>query len=156
MKSSSLKIINKNKDDFILKNKNKNNTNSGEISHRTTKFKLKTNKNTNLDLKNQLRISSKPKISTIINKGFALNNALNKNKMNDIYSQALRSRSTGNFVKLKSAHVKTPKANLNPFIKNNLKLFSEEENKLIFRNNDSNNKIELLPLDGYIQKNFIK
>ena len=154
MKSSSLKIINKNKDDFILKNKN--NTNSGEISHRTTKFKLKTNKNTNLDLKNQLRISSKPKISTIINKGFALNNALNKNKMNDIYSQALRSRSTGNFVKLKSAHVKTPKANMNPFIKNNLKLFSEEENKLIFRNNDSNNKIELLPLDGYIQKNFIK
>ena len=150
LKSSSLKIINKNNDEFKLKSKN--NTNSGECSIKSTKYKLKTNNN---NLRNQLRISSKPKINGIINKGFPLNNALNRNKMNDIYSQALRSKSTGNFVKLKSAHVKTPKANMNPFIKNN-KWLNEEENKIIFRNNDAINKKELFPISGYIPKNLIK
>ena len=150
MKSSSLKILNK--DEFRLKNKNSD-TNSGEISHKSKKYKLKTNKN-NLNLQNQLRISSKPKISSIINKGFAINNAINRNKMNDKYSQTLRSKSTGNFLKLNSAHVKTPKANNNHFIKNNLKWFTEEENKIIFRNKDANNKIELLPISGYTPNNF--
>ena len=152
MKSSSLKILNKNKDEFRLKNKNSD-TNNGEINHKSKKYKLKTNKN-NLNLQNQLRISSKPKISSIINKGFAINNAINRNKMNDKYSQTLRSKSTGNFLKLNSAHVKTPKANNNHFIKNNLKWYTEEENKIIFRNKDANNKIELLPISNYTPNNF--
>ena len=152
LKSSSLKILNKNKDEFRLKNKNSD-TNNGEINHKSKKYKLKTNKN-NLNLQNQLRISSKPKISSIINKGFAINNAINLNKMNEIYSQTLRSKSTGNFLKLNSAHVKTPKANNNHFIKNNLKWYTEEENKIIFRNKDANNKIELLPISCYTPNNF--
>ena len=150
-KSSSLKILNKNKEDIKYKN---NINNNGENSHRSSKYKLKTSKN-NLNLNNHLRISSKPKISNIINKGFAINNAVNRNKMNDIYSQALRSKSTGNFVKLKSAHVKTPKNTINQFKGNNLKWFNEEENKLFLRNNINDKKnMELLPIAGFTPKNL--
>ena len=150
-KSSSLKILNKNKEDVKFKN---NINNNGENSHRTTKYKLKTNKN-NTNVNNHLRISSKPKISSIINKGFSINNAVNRNKMNDIYSQALRSKSTGNFVKLKSAHVKTPKNSINQFKSNNLKWFNEEENKIFLKNNNNDkNNLELLPITGFTPKNL--
>ena len=151
IKSSSLKIISKNKED--LKFKNNFIGNNGENSHRSSKYKLKTTKN-DLNLRNQIKISSKPKISTIINKGFAINNAVNKNKINDIYdiyNQALRSRSTGNFVKLKSAQISTPKTN---FMNHNIKWFKEEENKIYLRNNNDNKKIEILPITGYTPKNL--
>ena len=151
IKSSSLKIINnKNKDDRKLKNSN------GEISHRNSKYKLKTNKN-NINLNNNLRISSKPKISSIINKEFAISNAVNRNKMNEIYSQDLRSKSTGNFVKLKSAHVSTPKKNMKQFMNHNLNWFKEEERKINLRNNNNNEKkqLELLPIAGYTPKNIM-
>ena len=144
LKSSSLKILNNNNIDS-----------SGENTHRSSKYKLKNNKN-NVNNKNHLRLSSKPKISTIINRGFALNNAVNRNKINDIFTQALRSKSTGNFIKLKSAQVKTPKNKINNVIGNNIKWFNEEENKIYFKNNNTNNKNDLLPYTGYTQKNIIK
>ena len=147
IKSSSLKIISKNKEEIKFKNTN------GEISHRNSKYKLRTNKNSG-NLKNNLRISSKPKISSIINKEFAINNAVNRNKMNEIYTQALRSKSTGNFVKLKSAHVKTPKTNMKQIINNNFNWF-DEENKMNLKNNNDNRKLELLPIGGYTPKNLL-
>ena len=156
IKSSSLKIISKNKDDLNLKNDNNNNINNGDNTYRNNKYKLK-NKNNNLNIKNPLRISSKPKISSIINKGFAFNNAVNRNKMNDLNSQDIRSKSTGNFVKLKSAHIKTPKTgmNNNQFLNYNMKWFNEEENKMLFNDNiNNNNKIDLLPINGYTPKNL--
>ena len=145
LKSSSLKILNNNNIDS-----------SGENTNRSSKYKLKNNKN-KVNNKNQLRLSSKPKISTIINREFALNNAVNRNRINDIFTQALRSKSTGNFIKLKSAQVKTPKNKINNAIGNNIKWLNEEENKIYFKNNNNiNNKNDLLPYTGYTQKNIIK
>ena len=151
IKSSSLKLLNKNKED--LKFKNNFNGNNAENSHRSGKYKLKTTKN-DLNIRNQIRISSKPKISNIINKGFAINNVVNKGKINDIYNKALRSRSTGNFIKLKSTQISTPKKNINQFMDHKIKLFKEEENKIYLRNNSYNKKIEILSISGYSPKNL--
>ena len=76
--------------------------------------------------------------------------------MNELYSQDLRSKSTGNFVKLKS-HVKTPKKNLKHIMNHNLNWFDEKERKINLRNNNSNEKkqLELLPIAGYTPKNIM-
>jgi len=149
LKSSSLKILNKNKNDSNLKINT--NINIGENNFSNKKYKLK-NKKTSLNIKEQLQITNQ-KINEIINKNFNINN--NKNKMNDLINQALRSKSTGNFIKLKSTHAKTPKNNINQYINKNLKWFNDEEKKLLYTNNkNNNNKIELLPIDGYTPKNI--
>ena len=82
-----------------------------------------------------------------INNELILNNIPNRNMINDLYSQALRSKSTGNFIKLKSAHIKSPKNNMNQLLNsnNNLKWLNEEENKIFLKNNKIN-KIELFPV----------
>ena len=151
MKSSSLKIINKN--NLIIQNNNIDS--NGDKSYRNNKYKLNNNSNNINNLNNNnLRKSSKPKISTIINRGFEINNTVNRNKMNDFYSQALRSKSTGNFVKLKSAQINTSKNNdIN--IKNNLKWINEEDNKKFFKNNIKNNKInDLVSISGHTPNNI--
>ena len=66
------------------------------------------NKKNKLNLKNRLRLSSKP-MNNLNNNNMDMNAYYGNNKMTDIYSQVLRSRSTGNFVKLQSAHPRTPK-----------------------------------------------
>ena len=148
-KSSSLKILNKNKNDSKLKINT--NINVGENSFRNNKYKLK-NKKTSLNIKEQLKITNQ-KINEIINKDFNINN--NTNKMNDLINQALRSKSTGNFIKLKSTHAKTSKNSINQYINNNLKWFNDEEKKILYTNNkNNNNRIELLSIDGYTPKNL--
>jgi RNA polymerase II subunit A small phosphatase-like protein len=153
LKSSSLKIINKNNNLMI---QNFNVDNNEDKSHRNNKYKLKNNiNNTNNINNNNIRKSSKPKISTIINRGFEINNTVNRNKINDLYSQALRSKSTGNFVKLKSAQIKTPKHNGNN-VRNNIKWINEEDNKIIFQSNIKNNKNknELASISNYTPNNI--
>jgi hypothetical protein len=153
LKSSSLKIINKNNNLMI---QNFNVDNNEDKSHRNNKYKLKNNiNNTNNINNNNIRKSSKPKISTIINRGFEINNTVNRNKINDLYSQALRSKSTGNFVKLKSAQIKTPKHNGNN-VRNNIKWINEEDNKIIFQSNIKNNKNknDLASISNYTPNNI--
>ena len=159
MKSSSFKLLNQN-NDLSIKNYNGNIRNN---NHRSSKYRLKNNLNninnvSNTNINNNLRMSSKPKISTIINRGFEINNTLNRNKLNEIYSQALRSKSTGNFIKLKSAQIKTSKHN--SINNNNIKSEKEEENKIFLRNNNKsnskNNKNELVFISGYNTPNNVK
>ena len=66
------------------------------------------NKKNKLNLKNRLRLSSKP-MNNLNNNNMDMNAYYGNNKMTDIYSQVLRSKSTGSFVKLQSAHPRTPK-----------------------------------------------
>jgi len=129
LRSSSLKAIS-NKDEFNMKNNNKfiirnsknNNLISGIIN------------NNKLEDKSKVRASSKNNIRSIYKEN-NLNNFSNRNNINNIFNNALRSKSTGNSIKLKSAHVKSTKNNMNQFLNNNLKWFNEEENKLFLRNN---------------------
>ena len=129
LRSSSLKAIS-NKDEFNMKNNNKfiirnsknNNLISGIIN------------NNKLEDKSKVRASSKNNIRSTY-KDNNLNNFSNRNNINNIFNNALRSKSTGNSIKLKSAHVKSTKNNMNQFLNNNLKWFNEEENKLFLRNN---------------------
>ena len=100
-KSSSLKIIKNMKNDSKLDNKKKK-----------------------MSLRNRLRLSSK-NVNNLNNKNFDLN----KNKVTDMYSpHGLRSKSTINFVKLKSAHPRTPK-NMNKLFNSNLNKVNNEDNK---------------------------
>ena len=46
-----------------------------------------------------------------------------------MYSHVLRSKSTGNFVKLKSAHPRTPKT-INKMMNSDLKWINNEDNKI--------------------------
>jgi len=118
-KSSNLKIVNSKKNEINVN------------LRRSAKYKinnsLKSSKN-KMSLKSKLRLSSKP-ISDLNNKNFDLNINVNKNKMTDMYSHVLRSKSTGNFVKLKSAHARTPKT-INKMMNPNLKWINNEENKI--------------------------
>jgi len=129
LKSSSLKAI-KNKDEFNMKNNNKfiirNNKNMNLISGIIN--------NNKLEDKSKVRASSKNNIRSIYKEN-NLNNFSNRNNINNIFNNVLRSKSTGNSIKLKSAHVKSTKNNMNQFLNNNLKWFNEEENKLYLRNN---------------------
>ena len=129
LKSSSLKAI-KNKDEFNMKNNNKfiirNNKNMNLISGIIN--------NNKLEDKSKVRASSKNNIRSTYKEN-NLNNFSNRNNINNIFNNVLRSKSTGNSIKLKSAHVKSTKNNMNQFLNNNLKWFNEEENKLFLRNN---------------------
>jgi hypothetical protein len=122
-KSSSLKAINISK-----KNNLKINNNS--------KFKINnssTNNNKNkMNLKNRLRLSSNP-LNNLNNQNVDINLYLNKNRMSDIYSHVLRSKSTGNFIKLKSAHPRTPKISNNIF-QSDLKIINNEDDKITIFN----------------------
>jgi len=116
-KSSSLKIIKNMKNDSKLDNK-----------RRSAKFKMSNNSTKNnkkkMSLRNRLRLSSK-NVNNLNNKNFDLN----KNKVTDMYSpHGLRSKSTINFVKLKSAHPRTPK-NMNKLFNSNLNKVNNEDNK---------------------------
>ena len=129
LKSSSLKAI-KNKDEFNMKNNNKfiirNNQNINLISGIIN--------NNKLEEKSKVRASSKNNIRNIYkenNNKFSNRN----NNNNNIFNNSLRSKSTGNSIKLKSAHVKPTNNNMNQFLNNNLQWFNEEETKLYLRNN---------------------
>ena len=115
LKSSSLKLKNELKIDN---------------NRRSAKYNIKnsTNKKNKMTLKNRLRLSSKP-INNLNNPNLDLNTILNKNKMTDMYSQVLRSKSTGNFIKLKSAHPRTPKT-INNIFNSNLKWINKEDDKI--------------------------
>ena len=98
---------------------------------RSAKFKMnnnsiKNNKN-KMSLRNRLRLSSRP-VNNLNNNNLDLNNLLNKNKVTDMYSHALRSKSTANFVKLKSAHPRTPKT-MNKMLNSNINKINSEDNK---------------------------
>ena len=119
-KSSSLKLIKDMKNDMKIDNK-----------RRSAKFKMnnnsiKNNKN-KMSLRNRLRLSSRP-VNNLKNNNLDLNNLLNKNKVTDMYSHALRSKSTANFVKLKSAHPRTPKT-MNKMLNSNINKINSEDNK---------------------------
>ena len=97
-KSSSLKAMSSKKNDSKINNMRKSAKNNDGIN----------NKKNKLNLKNRLRLSSKP-MNNLNNNNMDMNAYYGNNKMTDIYSQVLRSKSTGNFVKLQSAHPRTPK-----------------------------------------------
>ena len=129
LKSTSLKAV-KNKDEFNMKNNNK------FIIRNTKNFNLISGiiNNNKLEDKGKVRASSKNNIRSTYKEN-NLNNFSNRNNINNIFNNVLRSKSTGNSIKLKSAHVKSTKNNMNQFLNNNLKWFNEEENKLYLRNN---------------------
>ena len=119
-KSSSLKAINDPKNEMKINN-----------MRRSAKYKMNngTNNSKNkMNLKNRLKLSSKP-INDLNNQNLELNINSNKNKITDMYSHVLRSKSTGNFVKLKSAHPRTPKT-INKMMNSDLKWINNEDNKI--------------------------
>ena len=126
-KSSSLKIANNIKKDLKMNNIRP----SAKYNFNNNSMK---NKN-KISLKNYLRLSSKPKINNLNIKNKDMNKIVNGdgNKISDIYSQVLRSRSTGSFIKLQSAHQRTPKIIDNKF-NANLKWINDEDNKMNFKN----------------------
>ena len=98
---------------------------------RSSKYKMNNNTNNSknkMNLKNRLKLSSKP-INDLNNQNLELNINSNKNKITDMYSHVLRSKSTGNFVKLKSAHPRTPKT-INKMMNSDLKWINNEDNKI--------------------------
>jgi hypothetical protein len=119
-KSSSLNVI--------------NNMKNGINNLKSTKYKINNstnNKKNKIGMKNRLRLSSKP-INNLNNNNIDLN-FLDKNKMTDIYTHVLRSKSTGSFIKLQSAHPKTPKTTSNNILNSNLNLINninKEDNKI--------------------------
>ena len=117
-KSSSLNVI-------------KNLKNNIKINNELKSAKYKINNSTNnkknkINIKNRLKLSSKP-INNINNNIIDLNLYMDKNKMTYIPSHVLRSKSTGSFIKLQSAHPKTPK-NKNNILNSNL--VNNEDNKI--------------------------
>ena len=119
-KSSSLKAINDPKNEMKINN-----------MRRSAKYKMNNNTNNSknkMNLKNRLKLSSKP-INDLNNQNLELNINSNKNKITDMYSHVLRSKSTGNFVKLKSAHPRTPKT-INKMMNSDLKWINNEDNKI--------------------------
>ena len=118
-KSSSLKIINNIKNDLKINN-----------NRRSAKYNFNNNpknKKNKLSLKERLKLSSRP-IKNLNNQNLDLNILLSKNKDIDMYSHVLRSKSTGNFVKLKSAHPRTPKT-INNLFNSKIQLNNNEDNK---------------------------
>ena len=117
-KSSSLNVINNMKTNIKI--------NKGLKS---AKFKINnssTNKKNKNSLKSRLKLSSKP-INNLNNNNIDLNLYVDKKKLTDISSHVLRSKSTGNFVKLQTVHPKTPKT-INNLINSNL--INSEDNKI--------------------------
>ena len=117
-KSSTLNVINNMKTNVKINKELK-----------SAKYKINnitTNKKNKNNVKNRLKLSSKP-INNLNNNNIDLNLYVNKNKMTDISSHVLRSKSTGNFVKLQSAHPKTPKT-INNIINSNS--INSEDNKI--------------------------
>jgi hypothetical protein len=150
VKSSSLKILDNKRNDLKLKI----NTiiNSSENSMRNYKYKLKKYNINNLNIKEQLKIT-KQKMNDLLNKDFDINNNNNNlNKLNDIFLQSIRSKSTGNFVKLKSAHAITGKNSTNKYNSNNLKWFINEDKKIFNNNNKDSNLMEVLSINGITSK----
>ena len=117
-KSASLKAINISKNNLKINNNNKFKMNNSSAN----------NKKNKMNLKNRLRLSSKP-FNNLNNQNMDINIYIDKNKMSDLYSHVLRSKSTGNFIKLKSAHPRTPKITNNIF-QSNLKLINNEDDKI--------------------------
>ena len=117
-KSSSLKAINISKNNLKINNNSKFKMNNSSAN----------NKKNKMNLKNRLRLSSKP-LNNLNNQNLDINLYLNKNKISDLYSHVLRSKSTGNFIKLKSAHPRTPKITNNIF-QSNLKIINNEDDKI--------------------------
>ena len=119
-KSSSLKAINDPKNEMKINN-----------MRRSAKYKMNNSTNNSknkMNLKNRLKLSSKL-INDLNNQNLELNINSNKNKITDMYSHVLRSKSTGNFVKLKSAHPRTPKT-INKMMNSDLKWINNEDNKI--------------------------
>ena len=119
-KSSSLKAINDPKNEMKINN-----------MRRSAKYKMNNSTNNSknkMNLKNRLKLSSKP-INDLNNQNLELNINSNKNKITDMYSHVLRSKSTGNFVKLKSAQPRTPKT-INKMMNSDLKWINNEDNKI--------------------------
>ena len=117
-KSSTLNVINNMKTNVKINKELK--SAKYKINNSTTNKKNKNN------VKNRLKLSSKP-INNLNNNNIDLNLYVDKNKMTDISSHVLRSKSTGNFVKLQSAHPKTPKT-INNIINSNS--INSEDNKI--------------------------
>ena len=148
VKSSSLKMIDNKKNDLKLKT----NTiiNSGENNMINYKYKLKNYNINNINLKEQLK-KTKQKMNELLNKDLDCNN--NINKINDILLQSIRSKSTGNFVKLKSAHAITAKNSYMKDNKNiNLRWFKNEEKKKHCSNNENYYLIERISINGKSEK----
>ena len=122
-KSSSLNVNNNMKSNIKINNNLK-----------SAKYKINNsvnNKKNKIGMKNRLRLSSKP-INNLNNNNIDLN-FLDKNKMTDIYTHVLRSKSTGSFIKLQSAHPKTPKTTSNNILNSNLNsinYINKEDNKI--------------------------
>ena len=122
-KSSSLNVNNNMKSNIKISNNLK-----------SAKYKINNsvnNKKNKIGMKNRLRLSSKP-INNLNNNNIDLN-FLDKNKMTDIYTHVLRSKSTGSFIKLQSAHPKTPKTTSNNILNSNLNsinYINKEDNKI--------------------------